>query len=89
MADGDWDAADSTPARLRREPAESTLWALCCCCGGEAVLNPEPWVRQGLAGHPLHALEARVRCACGARSVRLEWRHPGRPRGRGGPYAFR
>jgi hypothetical protein len=86
MADGNWEQEQAPPLALR-PIGPARLWAV-CPCGGEAVLDPEPWLRQGLAGHPLHALQDRVRCACGRRSVQLEWRRGGAPRSPG-PYAFR
>lgn len=51
----------------------STLWAQ-CGCGQQAVLDPAPWLGQGLARHPLPELEGRLRCHCGARNARLEIR---------------
>jgi hypothetical protein len=51
----------------------STLWAK-CGCGQQAVLDPGPWLGQGLARHPLPDLESRLRCACGARQAQLEIR---------------
>jgi hypothetical protein len=76
MADGtSWRAA--TPqdtARLGHASAgRSTLWAR-CGCGEQAVLDPAPWLGQGLSRHPLSALEDRLRCGCGARQARLEIR---------------
>lgn len=51
----------------------ATLWAQ-CGCGEQAVLDPASWLGQGLARHPLTALEGRVRCGCGARQAQLEIR---------------
>jgi hypothetical protein len=90
MADGNWkwELDQAAPRRLC-VGAPVRLWAV-CRCGGETMLDPAPWVRQGLEGHPLHALEDRVRCRCGARRVRLEWRaFGGAGAGTPGPYAFR
>jgi hypothetical protein len=67
------------------------LRAACTACERRVVFDPAPWVDQGLAGLPLTAFEARLRCVCGARRARLEiWPGPPSP----GPpevsiYAFR
>lgn len=53
--------------------ARSSLWAL-CGCGREALIDPTPWVGQGLRRQTLGALETRLRCQCGARRARLEIR---------------
>lgn len=53
--------------------ARSSLWAR-CGCGREAVVNPQPWIAQGLSRQILHDLEERLRCVCGARRARLEIR---------------
>jgi hypothetical protein len=53
--------------------ARSSLWAV-CGCGREAVVDPQPWVGQGLKRQPLSGLEPRLRCQCGARRARLEIR---------------
>ena len=53
--------------------ARSSLWAV-CRCGREAVVDPLPWLAQGLRRQPLAQLEARLRCQCGARRARLEIR---------------
>lgn len=77
MADGSWHQAaerGGAGAKLGQAAAgRATLWAL-CGCGQQAVLDPAPWLGQGLARHPLAALEDRVRCRCGARHARLEVR---------------
>ena len=53
--------------------ARSSLWAV-CGCGREAVIDPAPWVGQGMRRQPLAQLEPRLRCQCGARRVPLEIR---------------
>lgn len=53
--------------------ARSSLWAV-CGCGREAVVDPAPWLGQGLKRQPLAQLEPRLRCQCGARRARLEIR---------------
>jgi hypothetical protein len=53
--------------------ARSSLWAV-CRCGREAVIDPRPWVGQGLARQATACLETRLRCLCGARRARLEIR---------------
>lgn len=53
--------------------ARSSLWAL-CRCGREAMIDPAPWVGQGLRRQPLGNLETRLRCQCGARQAKLEIR---------------
>jgi hypothetical protein len=53
--------------------ARSSLWAV-CRCGREAVIDPGPWVGQGLSRQATAQLESRLRCLCGARRVRLEIR---------------
>jgi len=77
MADGNsWPTAGQpeAPARLGHASAgRATLWAT-CGCGEQAVLDPAPWLGQGLSRHPLSALEGRLRCGCGARQARLEIR---------------
>jgi hypothetical protein len=94
MADGAWHQIDGSvagPPRLgQATAARRSLWAV-CGCGREAALNPGPWLGQGLARHPLHELEDRLRCRCGARRARLEIRGLAEaPRGAaGGIYVFR
>ncbi len=70
--------------------ARSSLWAR-CGCGREAVVDPRPWICQGLSRQILHDLEERLRCVCGARRARLEIRGlaeaPGA--GAGGIHVFR
>lgn len=51
----------------------SSLWAI-CGCGREAVIDPKPWVAQGLSRQATAYLEPRLRCVCGARRARLEIR---------------
>jgi hypothetical protein len=53
--------------------ARSSLWAV-CGCGREAVIDPAPWLGQGMKRQPLAQLEPRLRCQCGARTVPLEIR---------------
>jgi hypothetical protein len=50
--------------------ARSSLWAV-CRCGREAVIDPRPWVGQGLGRQATAHLETRLRCICGARRARL------------------
>jgi len=70
--------------------ARSSLWAR-CACGREAVIDTRPWLAQGLSRQPRNALEARLRCQCGARRAGLEIRGlaeaPGG--GAGGIHVFR
>lgn len=70
--------------------ARSSLWAR-CACGREAVIDPRPWLAQGLSRQTLHDLEDRLRCQCGARRAGLEIRGlaeaPGG--GAGGIHVFR
>jgi len=70
--------------------ARSSLWAV-CGCGREAVIDPAPWIGQGMKRQPLAQLEPRLRCQCGARRVALEIRGlaeaPGGPAG--GIHIFR
>ncbi len=70
--------------------ARSSLWAQ-CACGREAVIDPRPWIAQGLGRQAVETLEDRLRCLCGARRAQLEIRGlaeaPGQ--GAGGIYAFR
>ena len=70
--------------------ARSSLWAS-CRCGRQAGIDPKPWICQGLARHPVEALEGRLRCVCGARQARLEVRGLAEaPAGvTGGIYVFR
>jgi hypothetical protein len=70
--------------------ARSSLWGV-CRCGREAHVDATPWLCQGLGRHPVEALEDRLRCLCGARSVRLEVRGLAEaPAGlTGGIYVFR
>jgi len=93
MADGTWMGACAPAAAAARlgdaaRPRRS-LWAA-CACGSECALDPRVWLGQGLARQPLHALETRLRCACGARRARLEIRGLAQaPRTSGGIYVFR
>ena len=68
----------------------SSLWAV-CRCGREAVIDPAPWVGQGLARQATACLETRLRCLCGARRAHLEIRGLAEaPSGTtGGIYVFR
>jgi len=70
--------------------ARSSLWAR-CACGREAVIDPRPWVAQGLRRQIVGDLEHRLRCVCGARRAQLEIRGlaeaPGG--GAGGIFVFR
>ena len=70
--------------------ARSSLWAR-CACGREAVVDPKPWIGQGLSRQVLQDLETRLRCVCGARRASLEIRGlaeaPGQ--GAGGIHVFR
>ncbi|HEY8003109.1 MAG TPA: hypothetical protein VIE16_02720 [Phenylobacterium sp.] len=70
--------------------ARSSLWAV-CRCGREAVIDPRPWVGQGLARQATANLETRLRCLCGARRAHLEIRGLAEaPQGAtGGIYVFR
>jgi len=77
MADGtSWRTsapANSAPRLGQAVAGRSTLWAK-CGCGEQSVLDPAPWLGQGLARHPLSTLEQRLRCGCGARQASLEIR---------------
>ncbi|MBS0332709.1 MAG: hypothetical protein JSS35_08085, partial [Proteobacteria bacterium] len=77
MADGAMQLAPGAwPAWPRLNQAvlpRSSLWAV-CACGREAVIDPKPWVAQGLARQAVSSLETRLRCLCGARRARLEIR---------------
>jgi hypothetical protein len=42
-----------------------------CGCGEAAAIDAADWIEQGLGPLRLSALEGRLRCACGARQVRL------------------
>lgn len=70
--------------------ARSSLWAR-CGCGREAVVDPRPWIAQGLSRQLVRDLEHRLRCVCGARRATLEIRGlaeaPGN--GAGGIHVFR
>lgn len=77
------------PKLAQATAARSSLWAV-CRCGREAGVDPRPWICQGLARHPVAALEARLRCVCGSRRVRLEVRGLAEAPGvTGGIYVFR
>lgn len=77
MADGtSWrtmEQAAGAPRLGQVLVGRSTLWAR-CGCGQQTVLDPASWLGQGLARHPLPALETRLRCRCGARHATLEIR---------------
>ena len=93
MADGAWQQTRSLSDQAVRlkdaSVARASLWAV-CGCGGETVLDPTNWLGQGLGRHPLHALEDRLRCRCGARRARLEIRGLAEaPPAGGGIYLFR
>lgn len=70
--------------------ARSSLWAV-CRCGREARIDPKLWIGQGLERQATAHLEARLRCVCGARRVRLEIRSLAEAPldARGGIYVFR
>jgi hypothetical protein len=94
MADGASQRSfESWPAWPRLSQAliaRSSLWAV-CHCGREAVIDPRPWVAQGLGRQATAHLETRLRCLCGARQARLEIRGLAEaPQdGAGGIYVFR
>ena len=92
MADGMIHSVQAAePPRLAAaRAARSSLWAR-CACGREAVVDPSPWLAQGLGRHGVDELEDRLRCLCGARRVRLEIRGlAAAPAGAtGGIYVFR
>jgi hypothetical protein len=94
MADGSWHhraGQNGGAPRLSQAAAgRATLWAS-CGCGAEAVLDPAPWLGQGLARHPLRDLEGRLRCRCGARQAKLEIRGLAEapPAAAGGIFIFR
>jgi hypothetical protein len=69
IANSSWEALRLGQALAAR----SSLWAV-CACGREAVIDPTPWVGQGLRRQALAHLEPRLRCQCGARRARLEIR---------------
>jgi hypothetical protein len=75
MADVRWITPVAPDARRLAQAllARSSLWAV-CGCGREAVVDPAPWLGQGLRRQPLEQLEPRLRCQCGARRARLEIR---------------
>lgn len=77
MADGavqpTLDTWPAWPRLSQALAARSSLWAV-CGCGREAVIDPKPWVGQGLARQATANLESRLRCLCGARRARLEIR---------------
>lgn len=69
--------------------ARQALWAV-CRCGREGCVDPSPWMGQGLSRHALAQLEDRVRCACGARRLTLEFRTATEPPApAAGIYVFR
>ena len=77
------------PRLAGAKAARSSLWAR-CACGREAVVDPQPWLAQGLARQRVDELEDRLRCLCGARRVRLEIRGlAAAPADGGGIYVFR
>jgi len=80
----------SWPRLSQALAARSSLWAV-CGCGREAVIDPRPWVGQGLARQATANLETRLRCLCGARRARLEIRGltEAPQGGSGGIYMFR
>ena len=94
MADGNTHQIAALPYGAPRlgqaTAARSSLWAV-CRCGRAAGIDPRPWICQGLGRHPVEALEARLRCVCGARRVSLEVRGLAEaPSGvTGGIYVFR
>ena len=77
MADGSrhrtTERSSAAPRLGQAAAGRATLWAV-GGCGESAVLDPAPWLGQGLARHPLPELQDRLRCCCGARHARLEIR---------------
>lgn len=77
MADGashrSFDPQSAWPRLSQALAARSSLWAV-CRCGREAVIDPRPWLGQGLARQATAHLETRLRCLCGARRAHLEIR---------------
>lgn len=56
-------------------------------CGAQSLIDPAPWLAQGLKGAGLHHLEERLRCGCGA-SLALLCEGDPPPQGRGRIYIF-
>lgn len=59
------------PPRLDHAAAPGRYLAATCDCGDEQPLDARPWLDQGQGWRRLTELETRLRCLCGARSVRL------------------
>jgi hypothetical protein len=54
------------------EAAGNGRWVLAvCACGEAAAIDVADWIDEGLGTLRLSAFEGRLRCACGARQVRL------------------
>lgn len=67
----DWGMAEQ--ARNTAQPLPDRLVARCLAtnCGAESAVDVADWLEAG-QGLPLRTFESRLRCACGARRVRLE-----------------
>lgn len=90
MADGTWHGRDAGEPRLSHAGQSRQRIFAVCRCGREGCVDPEPWMGQGLSRHALAQLEDRVRCACGARRLRLELRATAEtPPPAAGIYVFR
>ena len=82
--------APASPRLAQALAARSSLWAR-CRCGRAAIVDPSPWISQGLGRQQIAQLEGRLRCVCGARAVKLEVRGLAEapPGVAGGIYVFR
>ena len=67
----DWGVMERTSTEARAPAAVMVARCLSSRCGAQSALDVADWLEVG-QGLPIRAFEARLRCACGARRVRLE-----------------
>lgn len=84
-----WDGAlEGLP--LAHSIGENRHLRAVCACGASSVVDTSMWIAEGLGGQPIPSFYDRMRCACGARSVKLEiWYRQVRPSLQGMIYVFR
>lgn len=66
----DWGTMEQAARAARPLPGVLVARCISATCGAESPLDLTDWAGAG-AGLPLRAFEARLRCACGARRIRL------------------
>lgn len=67
----DWGMMEQTAGAAQAPAGVLVARCLSGACGARSALDASDWLEAGQS-LPLRAFEARLRCTCGARRVRLE-----------------